>query len=117
MATLPQTWFSCAPTHNTRRGKGTSRKAGIRAGHRIDQFAECPAEAGDLRKYGFLGSLTLCVNCFDSRLVPQLLQLCEERASPAFDSLSRLLENFVSARWHCGNLGFSRRGFCDSQFC
>src|SRR5436305_2045559 len=47
MATLSQTWFSCAPTHNTRRGKGSSRKAGIRAGDHGDQFVERPAEAGD----------------------------------------------------------------------
>jgi hypothetical protein len=59
------------------------------------------------------GSFALCVNCFDSRLVSQLSQLCEECASSAFDSLSRLVENCVIACWHRGNLGFGRPGFCD----
>src|SRR4030081_3585328 len=64
-----------------------------------------------------LGSLGLCVNCFDSRLVPQLMQLCEEHASPPFDGLSCLDENCVISCWHRGNLGFRRPSFCDSRFC
>jgi hypothetical protein len=38
------------------------------------------------------------------------LELCEERASSAFDSLSHLIENRVIACWHRDNLGFRPSG-------
>ena len=58
-----------------------------------------------------------CVNDFDSRVLSQFLQLCEECTSASFDRLSRLAQDRVSARWHRGNLGFSRPRFCDDRFC
>ena len=61
----------------------------------------------------FLGALAFFIDGFDSRLVLQLLQLCEDPTSPLFDGLSRLAQDRVIARWHRRHLGFSRLDFCD----
>jgi hypothetical protein len=56
------------------------------------------------------------IDCFD-RIVSQFLQLCQEYSSTAFDSLSCLVKNLVSA---CGHDGYFSRGrfcFCQGGFC